>query len=592
MKMKKFNILVLSLILPICIFAQGYIKIKENLNVKVIINVKGEIFPAVGEYKFIFGKDTFDIAKTKYEKVESIDTSMLKTKLDYIKNINDTIYQINVTNLLNKKDTIKFVKSDGTIIPFFKIGIDSVPIINCGNKFRVIIPNKPSLVYYSSEIPKPNIVTPVNPQQPKGGSTKILSYLSWQNGLIAFTILALLIVIGFTVKNHVDEDPKYKKYEGGEFEDFARANKITMEKLVEMNEKLKDFEKLKSSDLNKLKNQLKGQELLVKCSKNHTEPGLKEQTPPQRIKPNELRKVIKYISKLQKTIDILSPKLNAEEQNEKLKSEIEKQTQEITRIGEEKKKADGDLIKITNTLSEKKSENDTLKKLNDEYSEKVVFVKFLKGYADNAFEYLLFCKSCCEKAIELFQNFNENSSENVLLVAQLLTKFYCKIPLDLGNWEEILLEIKENSTTSNPFLLRFFSRSENKIIPESQILEEFKKILFKKVYEKYISSLFILLEEFSNLSKFSARKDDEINEFENLFKDYADKLHSKTNDFGLTIRYVPLFIDPQPYNLITKGVAKQNCSLPYKNIKLEKDFVLEVISYGFDGESTKVILAK
>jgi hypothetical protein len=64
---------------------------------------------------------------------------------------------------------------------------------------------------------------------------------------------------------------------------------------------------------------------------------------------------------------------------------------------------------------------------------------------------------------------------------------------------------------------------------------------------------------------------------------------AKTID--LEINFVPLFENYVKYAAFTK-LVNQNVSLPYKHVtNLERDSVLEVVSYGFGKNETKVISA-
>jgi hypothetical protein len=70
-----------------------------------------------------------------------------------------------------------------------------------------------------------------------------------------------------------------------------------------------------------------------------------------------------------------------------------------------------------------------------------------------------------------------------------------------------------------------------------------------------------------------------------------NQLQSRIINIGLEFKPVPLFTNYKGYAALIEN-TNQRCSFPYEQVKgLVKDDILEIISYGFDGEKTKVILA-
>lgn len=584
------------------IFAQSYIKVKEDVEIKGIKILKGEIFLSIPNNKFLFGKDTLEIDKKKYDKIENIDNSVLDSKLDYIKRKDNINYQINVTKFLNRKDTIKFIKSNNNILPFFSKGIDSVRISDCGDVFRIVILNIPSIIFYSNEIPKPvnHKVTPEQNKMPieKTGLFDNLSW--WQYGLGFILLLVVVYVIWvFAKKYFVKKYPLYEKYTGGKLSDLARKHNIELYQLEKYNkDKLKGYSKMDDNERKNLQRSIENTNLKVgyvddsggemkkeKIFEFHkpnpktddlsdTNPGIFQQ-----LQSME-RRIINKIETLESNIEALQKIESQQKEIELFKERIIQNNKNIAKITNEHDAIQTELINA-------KKEKQQIETEYARYSDKVIFVDFLEAYARVVGDYFDLAKSGYKKALELYKGIPESDDKNSLIVGQLLLKFQSNLPLKIGNWEEIVKEIMENKATSNLELVRSFMQIQS----NEEKLKEFKRILFKEVLEKYSGSILILTEELTKLSKFTGKTTGIIQEYEQYFSNFGNQLHGKLKIIGLDLKFVPLFENYESFAAHTK-LTNQDCSPPYKRVKgLEKGVVLEIMSYGFGNEETKVIIA-
>lgn len=588
----------------ICSMAQNYIKFAEATEINGRKFFKGEIYQQIADKKILYGKDTIDLGKTKTEKATVGDVSQISDKLNFVINSDNINYQINVTKFINGKDTIKLVKADNNTIPFFTKDSALIDIKECGSSFRLIIPSYPSIVFYESEIPKSVVEEPTNtPVDEVVEDEGLFSGLSWWQYLIGGVLV--LIIIFFLYKiirrfiNKRGKYPIYEKYNGENFKDFADNNKISRKKLFKYNKILKK----NILDNEKLIKELRGRKLIIGYSNFNPEPNKPFDSEYQH-NPQKSQSTIETYKKTQNVgelsvqihqmedrilnkIDSLSSNreasfklANQQKEIEELRNKINQQNSEIGKLNQDKTQLNSAYTQVDRI--KKEIESEYLK-----YSDKVIFVDYLEPFARATYDYYNFCQTGYIKALEYFQKLNHSDSELVSIVSQLLVKFNSNIPNKTNHWVGVINEIKDSKATANIDLIRSLKQIPN----NEEKSKEFKRILLKEVFEKYSSSIFILTEEFSNLSKFTNGSTSAVKDFEQFFTRFKSELHSKSKTIGLDLNYVPLFEHYEKYAAFTK-LANQTCSLPYKNIKnITKDSVLEIINYGFGNEETNVILA-
>jgi len=564
----------------ICSMAQNYIKFAEATEMNGRKFFKGEIYQQIADKKILFGKDTIDLGKTK-----------------------------NVAKFINNKDTIKLVKADNSVIPFITKGNASIDIKECGSSFRLIIPSYPSIVFYESEIPKPVVEEIQNPviDEPIVEDSVLGKITWWQyvlGGLFLLFVLYLIYRFVLPLFKKKQRQPIKKKFQGGRLSDFARNNNIDLYDLEKFNKSLlKGYSKMEDNERKKLQKRIEGEYLILGykideySNDNNIEGDFETasqntQTIPESIQPqqntSEISSQIQRMeSRILNKIESLASNKEASQKIENLQKEIESFKGKITLLNKDIEQGNQKINELNSELTQVHKKKQEIEGEYLKYSEKVIFVDYLEPYAKATYDYYNFCQTGYIKALEYFKKLNHSDSELVSIVSQLLVKFYSNIPSKTNHWVGVINEIKDSKATANIDLIRSLKQIPN----NEEKSKEFKRILLKEVFEKYSSSIYILTEEFSNLSKFTNDSTSAVKDFEQFFKSFKSELHSKSKTIGLDLNYVPLFEHYEKYAAFTK-LANQTCSLPYKNIKnITKDSVLEIINYGFGNEETNVILA-
>lgn len=589
----------------ICSMAQNYIKFAEATEMNGRKFFKGEIYQQIADKKILFGKDTIDLGKTKTEKATVGDVSQISDKLNFVINSDSINYQINVAKFINNKDTIKLVKADNSVISFITKGNESIDIKECGSSFRLIIPSYPSIVFYESEIPKP-----VDEEVIDGpiAEDSVLGKITWWQyvlgGLFLLFVLYLIYRFVLPLFKKKQRQPIKKKFQGGRLSDFARNNNIDLYDLEKFNKSLlKGYSKMEDNERKKLQNRIEGEYLILGykideySNDNNIEGDFETasqntQTIPESIQPqqntSEISSQIQRMeSRILNKIESLASNKEASQKIENLQKDIESFKGKITLLNKDIEQGNQKINELNSELTQVHKKKQEIEGEYLKYSEKVIFVDYLEPYAKATYDYYNFCQTGYIKALEYFQKLNHSDSELVSIVSQLLVKFYSNIPSKTNHWVGVINEIKDSKATANIDLIRSLKQIPN----NEEKSKEFKRILLKEVFEKYSSSIYILTEEFSNLSKFTNDSTSAVKDFEQFFTSFKSELHSKSKTIGLDLNYVPLFEHYEKYAAFTK-LANQTCSLPYKNIKnITKDSVLEIINYGFGNEETNVILA-
>lgn len=584
----------------ICSMAQNYIKFAEATEMNGRKFFKGEIYQQIADKKILFGKDTIDLGKTKTEKATVGDVSQISDKLNFVINSDSINYQINVAKFINNKDTIKLVKADNSVISFITKGNESIDIKECGSSFRLIIPSYPSIVFYESEIPKP-----VDEEVIDGPIVEdsVLGKITWWQyvlgGLFLLFVLYLIYRFVLPLFKKKQRQPIKKKFQGGRLSDFARNNNIDLYDLEKFNKSLlKGYSKMEDNERKKLQKNIVGEFLIVSYNTNEYsnddnivkdfEQPVINNNFPQTQNTNELSSQIQRMeSRILKKIESLASNKEASQKIENLQKDIESFKGKITLLNKDIEQGNQKINELNSELTQVHKKKQEIEGEYLKYSEKVIFVDYLEPYAKATYDYYNFCQTGYIKALEYFKKLNHSDSELVSIVSQLLVKFNSNIPNKTNHWVGVINEIKDSKATANIDLIRSLKQIPN----NEEKSKEFKRILLKEVFEKYSSSIFILTEEFSNLSKFTNDSASAVKDFEQFFTSFKSELHSKLKTIGLDLNYVPLFEHYEKYAAFTKS-ANQSCSLPYKSIKnITKDSVLEIINYGFGNEETNVILA-
>jgi chaperonin cofactor prefoldin len=604
MNMRYLALTIVFILTSICSMAQNYIKFVAPAEINGRKFFKGEIYQQIDGKKILFGKDTIDLGEATIEKANSVDISKISDKSNFVINLDNINYEINVEEFKNNKDTIKLVKADNNIIPFFKNRTASIKITECGSSFRLIIPNFPSIVYYKSEIPKPGSKkTQIQLVDEPVEDDSFLSKITWWQyvfgGLFLLIVLYLFYKFVIPLFRKKKRQPIKKKFQGGKLSDFARNNNIDLYDLEKFNKSLlKGYSKMDDHERKKLQKNIEGEFLIVSYNTDESSnddnivrdfehPDINNNFQQFHNTSELLSQMQQMESRILNKIGTLASIKEDSRKIENLQKEIESFKGKITLLNKDIEQGNQKINDVTSELIQVHKKNQELESEYLNYSEKVILVDYLEPYARVIYDYYNYCQTGYNKALEYFRKLNHSNSELISVVSQLLVKFDSNLPSKTNHWVGVINEIKDSKATANIDLIRSLKQ-----IPNNEgKSKEFKRILLKEVFEKYASSIFILTEELSNLSKFTNDSTSFVNDFEQFFASFKSELLSKSKAIGLDLNYVPLFEHYEKYAAFTK-LANQTCSLPYKNIKnISKDSVLEIINYGFGNEETNVILA-
>jgi hypothetical protein len=599
--------------------AQTYIRFIDPIEINGIKFLKGEIYQQKTDGNILFGNNEIKIQGAKTEKVSNIN--IVENPFEIVRKDDKSYYSINVNNYIKNKDTIKLVKANGGIIPFVTKGEEKIHIEECGDIFRIIIPNHLSIIYKKSEIPNPipavsNIKNDENePDKPEKERSGLLN-LSWWKYLLGI-ILIFVIYISYKTFKHFfirDKYPIYQKYSGGDLNEFALSANISRKKLFKYNkDKIGNYDSMNHKDQGKLKDRLKGKDFIIGYSDIYTIGYSDIYTEPRRTnavfeevkhKPqattetyqqqqhnynnNDISAQIQRMeNKILSKIDSMVPNKETSHKIENQQKEIESLKSKIALLNKDIEKSNIENNTSKNELSQIQKIKQQIESEHAKFSEKVIIVDFLESYSKITSDYYNYCQSGYDKVIEHYKRLHHSDSELVSLISLFLVKYISNIPPKTNHWIGVINEIKDSKATANIDLIRSLKQIQN----NDEKIKEFKRLLLKEVFEKYSSAILILSEELSNLSKFTNDNSSVMIELEQFFKSFKSELHSKIKTIGLDLNYVPLFVNYEEFAPYLKS-ANQNCSFPYKRIRnISKDDVLEIINYGFGHEVTNVILA-
>lgn len=606
MKYKVLHLIILLLAFQGKTIAQDFIKIKENVLINDHHFYKGELFPKIDSNKFSYGPDTIIVPKNKFEIINNFIDTISNKKTNIFKRLDSSKYLIRVSVFLNGKNTVKFVASDNYIIDFLNNDSADIDTSKLDSITRLIIPDQPSLIFTKDEILNTPFDNIKEDNIEKSFISKFFGSLTWWKYLILGVLLIIIVFVLYRLALYTKlfqaKEPKTAKFLSDSIEGFAYDNNISVEKLIRYNSVLKRYNELNQNERKSLKNKIKNQDLIVgyyKKEKKSQESVQIDNTKPvewntSKVKSDDDSNFSKLYNVLQSMETRLSNKINEASSNRESAHKIEILQKETDSLKEKLNQSNKEKERVSNEKSEVQSQlmsvNKEKQKCESElirFSEKLAFVDFIEPFARVVADYFSYSKSGIAKALELFNKYEASDNKNRLIVSQLLLKFFSSTPMNFGNWEEIISEIKLNKVTTNNDLIKSFRQIQS----NEEKLKEFKRIIYEDVLLNYASCILILSEEFSKLSKFVGNSDNITSDFESFFKSYSIELQSKTRAIGLDLNYVPLFENFEKYAALAK-LVNHSCSSSYKNIlNLEKDSVLEIVSYGFGNSETKVILS-
>jgi len=168
-----------------------------------------------------------------------------------------------------------------------------------------------------------------------------------------------------------------------------------------------------------------------------------------------------------------------------------------------------------------------------------------------------------------------------------------KSEIPIAKWELLLNDIKEKGIITDRALIGYLDEGKN----DDQKWNILNERLYKEVYLRWLSAILVLLEEVRNLERFvngvPTRLAGETRNFEG---EIATLRQQALQLFGITVHYVPLFQSYTQYTDVHIKAVEAPVYPFYKDLRLERDFICQIISYGlksqYGNEPTTVILAK
>jgi hypothetical protein len=284
--------------------------------------------------------------------------------------------------------------------------------------------------------------------------------------------------------------------------DFASRFGITLNELVNLNKKIinKKFEQLPNDEQKQIQKRIRedntqlfaGYKPKKQIEDTSRTPELndKKQTENQQYNQSKSSDISQQLSQVEYKIIEAIKSTNASGNNSsneiiRLKEEIsilknnksniesEKESLNLAllQLKNEKENLDKNLIAISNESSQHKFVLSNLQ-------EKIIQVDYLSGYCENVLVYLNLCKKVTDDAYSFFNRINQQKPDDALIIEHFLIKFQNNIQsIPLGNWTQIIKDIKDTSLTSNILLIRSFSEINS--IEERK--REFQRLLFSEV---------------------------------------------------------------------------------------------------------------
>lgn len=601
--MRIATVIFLLVILSGSVIGQTYIKLIEPYNTDSIKLRKDEVFKLdTSTNKIIVGKNSIKIEENKYKEIDVLPIDVMVGSL--VKQIDSLQLLIDVTSLLANNEKVILVYQNDNGIPFVTVKTDTLLMSEITWPIRLIVEGKPTIFVYEEDIISHSDST--KNMGDNGGGDKqpqtsgFFDEFVWWHYLIGIVVLLFIAFLVYVYKPwelilNRRGNPVFKRYNGESFETFANQNGTTREFVFKHNRKaLKGYDKMNEAEKKKFKKDFRG-ELIIRydSKKQETTKTVEEHSFVPISKNSDVNNIdiSRQLNQVQENIinriNSISSSFGSEQKNQQLQKEIEVLKHDRDHYKTTLEKEISDKNKLTSDLMQIKNVKQNIEDEISRYQQSVIFVDYLEPYAKAASAFYNKCQSGYYKALNLFMKIDPSESELISIAAQFISKFSSNVPVKTDFWMAISSEIKDSRTTANAELIRILKQLPN----NEEKNKEFKRVLLKDVLEKYTGSIILLFEEFSKLSRFISKPSNFSNEFEYVFGPLKTELLSMAKTIDLEINFVPLFENYVKYAAFTK-LVNQNVSLPYKHVtNLERDTVLEVVSYGFGTNETKVISA-
>jgi hypothetical protein len=628
----------------------GFVKFLKDtpFNNRKFTCLKGEIFAfkkTTDEKKIdILLGDTifrYDLKSSSILILPQQPKSYADRKDEFVKSKKGGYVFVNVASVSTGNDTIRFIPENGEPTLLATNKEFTIEQSKSGQKFRLLIPNTPTIFYTLNGLAElvqvpidsdsdgiedsqdkcPNEAGVKSDDPDKYGCPDemmkgFFASLVWWHYLI---ILLGLGGIGFGVwkiffkrKQRESGEAIYVTYNGNKsLSDFAEDNHIDLDTLLSLNKKTinQKYRTYNPSDRKDVQKDLKNLKLCVGYGK------VREQ-PPIIIGADTSKETIIQPSNFDNN-DSISQQLKQVESNlldairmsgsrgNDNSNEINKLSRDLNEVRNEKNKLETEKRNLDSKINQLKNDKDNLEKNIDSVKseknqkvaelnllqEKVISVEYLTGYCDSVLAYLKLCNEVSNNAFDFFNRVSKENPQNANGICHLLMNFQNSInSLPIGNWTQIVQDIKETGVTNSKQVKSSFKQLEN----TEDRKKQFQRLLFSELLVKYSSSILILAEAFSNIGRFQVSAE-LANAVQSTFAKHVSELRSRSTATGLESKYVPLFKNFEEYARDTE-LANTEKSFAYKGlVGIEKEAILEIVSYGvktsFDDTKTLIILA-
>ena len=588
---------------------------------------QGEIVPYFNSTKankinVIVGNDTItELSSTSksYSVVSPVKLNYLSQKDEFIQLRKGVGIVVNISSIDETDSAVIFSEFKTQLTKLVNEREATIIEEDCGKTFRLVISNAPT-IYYSVESLK-EFVEPSSIQkgtQPEETTVKEEDgWAWWYYVLIILGVLGISFGIWKFLKRKKRVESNSVIFNSSSLKDFANQWG-GVKKLHQLNPTLipANWDKLQGHEKNRVIENLKGKRIIVR-SDNENSFGFQNES-----NFREEESVTKEWSNQQDNYtpqtnfgnnDGLSNQLRLMEENIKREirnygssnnnsNELNKLNREITDLRNEKNKVENEKQNLANSINQlqrdKENAETNLQNANNEKTkvqselndlqERVVALDFLKGYAESVFNYLEYCQKVSADAYNFFQKVSQHNPKQAYAAGHLLMRFQTNInSLPIGNWTQIVQDIRDTGATTNRQLTRSFSQIQG----NAERQKEFQRLLFSKVLVKYSSNILILAEAFKNISKFQGATDF-ANEAQNTFGKHITEIVSRAKATELELKHVSLFENWERYMGQVEDSGSER-SLAYKDVEgLTKGSIAEIISVGvktFD-EDTKTMI--
>ena len=598
MKIKILALNIALILLANCSMAQNYIQLKKDTEINEIKLLRGEIYQLVAKGTILFGDTQRLFVDENNIKLiqETGDLSLVSDKFQYVKKIGNS-YHFDLSILIKKTGHVKLVRTKDNIVTFFKKKQPTYNNNKLSSTFRIIAKGLPSIVYTKDGFNKVNKLSEqednrnkayiVNKQEDESNKAnenegkkndeenkddlgEISTGLTWWQYLIIIHFLLFVLLNSNVVQlikdkgsvflSNRSKGKKNAQNNGSVKQEVVDTDKDSSERLETDDEILTKFAEIESNIIKHIDLLKNDGSRLYQAQQSRNDNNITQYL-------NEINKEIKETYKLLQSNNAVS------QQVDNLKKEIENKNQDYDALKKKNEEINNYKLEIEKKYSELKN--------------KVMRVDCLEQYAEVYYEYLVYCQRILNLAVKSYNKIDQSETDLKSILSHFLAKFNISNQTNSTNaWFGVIVDIKYSKTTANIDLIKRLEQIQD----NDEKIKIFKRIIFENLLETYSSSIFILVEELSNITRFINSDNSYAKMIDREFSEIKLVLKNKINEIGMELNYVPLLESYVDYARNVKSVT-QTCSLPYKNLDIkEKDIILEIISYGFGSEPTDVIL--